>query len=127
MSTAGQPGHDALLKSERHTFIRWREFDRAMQVNAFTLRLDDGTTVRVVPDASVYLVDDLVKGENVEHDHRVRRVSLDHEERAFVTGVLRVDRSSDPKAPIASTHVLVVQRLRAAGQGPLRFPYQPLR
>lgn len=88
------------------TFIRWREFDRAVQVNAFTLRLDDGTTVRVVPDASVYLVDDLVKAENIEHDHRVRRASLDHEERAFVTGVLRIDRTVDPKASAGSTHVV---------------------
>jgi hypothetical protein len=95
----------------QNTFIRWREFDRAMQVNAFTLRLDDGTTVRVAPDASVYLVDDLVKAENVEHDHRVRRVSLDHEERAFVTGVLRVDRSTDPKAPTGVSHVV-----RSGGQ-----------
>ena len=92
-------------------FWRWREFDRATTVSAFTLRLDDGTSVRILPDQNVYLVDDLVVDHSVEVDHRVRKVSLDHEERAFVTGVLRVDRNVDSRAPVGSTHVV-----RSGGQ-----------
>ncbi|HSO32990.1 MAG TPA: hypothetical protein VLT33_10740 [Labilithrix sp.] len=67
----------------------WKEFDRRVEVEPFTLVLASGMRVRVEPDPDVFLVDKLVV--SVRGNPRTRRASLDNGELAYVDGVLKPD------------------------------------
>lgn len=67
----------------------WKEFDRHVEVEPFTLVLASGMRVRVEPDPDVFLVDKLVVSER--GNPRTRRASLDNGELAYVDGVLEQD------------------------------------
>jgi hypothetical protein len=67
----------------------WKEFDRRVEVEPFTLVLASGMRVRVEPDPDVFLVDKLVV--SARGNPRTRRASLDNGELAYVDGVLAAD------------------------------------
>ena len=67
----------------------WREIDRRVEVEPFTLVLASGMRVRVEPDPDVFLVDKLVV--STRGNPRTRRASLDNGELAYVDGVLERD------------------------------------
>jgi len=67
----------------------WKEIDRRVEVEPFTLVLASGMRVRVEPDPDVFLVDKLVV--SARGNPRTRRASLDNGELAYVDGVLKED------------------------------------
>lgn len=65
----------------------WRETRRSVIVRPFDLALADGSSVTVVPDDRVRVVDAL-ETEKVDHRERRRVAALSHGESVFVSGVL---------------------------------------
>lgn len=68
---------------------KWKEIDRRVEVEPFTLVLASGMRVRVEPDPDVFLVDKLVV--SARGNPRTRRATLDNGELAYVDGVLEPD------------------------------------
>lgn len=67
---------------------RWTEVHREVDVRPFDLVTESGA-VRVEPDASVKLVDELVTVRRITVDEREREASLDAGEHVFVSGLVR--------------------------------------
>ncbi len=67
----------------------WKEIDRRVEVEPFTLVLASGMRVRVEADPDVFLVDELVV--SARGNPRTRRATLDNGEPAYVDGVLKQD------------------------------------
>jgi hypothetical protein len=74
-------------KQGRH-HTQWIEKQREVVPRPFTVKLDDGRSVRVEPDERVDLRDRLESPERVGDDQRRRRARLQREERVWVAGVL---------------------------------------
>jgi hypothetical protein len=112
-------------KSRNGTRHEWKETSRAVDVRPFSMRLDDGATVRVVADESVRLIDALDMTEIVDATTRRRIATLDAGERVTAIGALQWEAAAGAPARgyRSAGHELVVRARRGE---PLLLSAKPL-
>jgi hypothetical protein len=90
--TIDQFGTERCYKGDwRHT---WRETGREIAVRPFYVQRDDGSRVRIEPDARAFLVDKLDGKVLIDRTHRRRTATLATGERVHIVGTLV--RAADP-------------------------------
>jgi hypothetical protein len=82
------------------TQTRWDEVSREVSARPFHLRLEDGRSVRVEPDARTFVVDALDGTRNEFADRRVRSAEVSVGDRVFVIGTLAP--GFDPRVQVQS-------------------------
>lgn len=112
-------------KSKNGTQHEWKETDRVVDVRPFSIRLDDGATVRVIADESVRLIDALDLTEIVDATTRRRIATLDAGERVTAIGALQWEAAAGAPARgyRSAGHELVVRARRGE---PLLLSAKPL-
>ncbi|MEZ4407814.1 MAG: hypothetical protein R3A52_15270 [Polyangiales bacterium] len=119
--TIYQRGTEAQNKGQwSHT---WSEVKREVWARPFWIRRDDGAVVRVEPDQSVVLRDDLSRLQRYGVDTRTRHAELQRGERVFATGALSGAALAQPNA--AYRGMQGSPTLRAAPGAPLMVSTEP--